>query len=417
MSLTDRRDLRRIANAVGAIVLIALVVPFVVYGAPQAVGADESFVVLSGSMEPVMSPGDVVIVRDAPAGTVGVGDVITFRTDSPTPTTHRVVEVVSQDGANAYVTKGDANEDPDSGVVTHDRVIGTVMLTIPLLGYAIRFVNTPIGFAAVVVVPLLLFVTGELRSLVGSISSADAPGSDRGVDVDRPAGADAEAIDDGAVAGDDPAATADPEDADGEPSGSGPSLTLTRSSLQIIALIFAVYLPYSAYVAYQMREAWAITMAIATAIGLLFVVGVHAGSRGSDDAAADDASTAGDGDSPDDDPDGGDVPDSDARDGDDGQADGPAERRDRTPDRESDGPSLGPDRAVVDGGVDAGAAEAGGVDRGADAAQSAAPDADDGTHPELLGWQRHLDGADATGGESTGGDESRSADADGGRDA
>ncbi|TKX83266.1 hypothetical protein EXE43_25160, partial [Halorubrum sp. SS5] len=54
---------RRIANIVGLMILVAIVVPFVVFAVPQVVGADQSYVVLSGSMEPAMSPGDVIIVN------------------------------------------------------------------------------------------------------------------------------------------------------------------------------------------------------------------------------------------------------------------------------------------------------------------------------------------------------------------
>jgi signal peptidase len=298
VSLTDRSTLRRAANVLGVVVLIALVAPFVVYGVPQVVGADQSFVVLSGSMEPAMSPGDVVVVRDAAVGSIAAGDVITYRTDSATPTTHRVIEVVEADDGTAYLTKGDANEDPDSGLVTHDRVIGTVFLTIPLLGHAIAFVNTPVGFAAVVVIPLVLFVGAELRSLVGSISAA-APGatSTAGAGGTDPSDGDRGGTDAaGTVAGEGQSADGDGPEAESTVDGNdtdsgGASLTLTRSSLQIIILIFGVYLPYSAYVASELRTSWSITMAIATAIGLLFVIGLHSGSRSgadADDGAGDD---------------------------------------------------------------------------------------------------------------------------------
>jgi len=52
----------RAVRIVGLILLIALVLPFVAYAVPQVAGAEHSFVVLSGSMEPSISPGDVVLV-------------------------------------------------------------------------------------------------------------------------------------------------------------------------------------------------------------------------------------------------------------------------------------------------------------------------------------------------------------------
>ena len=145
------------AQLLVTIVLIAAVSPFAVFAVPQVIGADEGFVVLSGSMEPALSPGDVVIV-DA-SGPVGVGDVITYRTAGDSvPTTHRVVGVV--DGR--YETKGDANENGDAGTVPPEAIIGRVVLTIPLVGHVILWANTPVGYVTLVVGPLVLLGASEL---------------------------------------------------------------------------------------------------------------------------------------------------------------------------------------------------------------------------------------------------------------
>ena len=145
------------ARLVVTVVLIAAVSPFAVFAVPQVVGADEGFVVLSGSMEPAMSPGDVVIV-DA-SGPVGVGDAITYsRPGDSVPTTHRVVGVV--DGR--YETKGDANENVDAGTVPPEAIVGRVVLTIPFVGHVILWANTPVGYVTLVVGPLVLLGASEL---------------------------------------------------------------------------------------------------------------------------------------------------------------------------------------------------------------------------------------------------------------
>ncbi|MFW5964129.1 MAG: signal peptidase I, partial [Natronomonas sp.] len=151
---TTGRWKRRAPAILGFVLLIALVAPFVVFAVPQTVGADHGFVVLSGSMEPAISPGDVVIVASGP---VAVGDVITYRTGNDVPTTHRVIEEV--DGA--YRTKGDANENADAGLVDPSQVLGSVVVVIPLIGYVILWANTTVGFALLVVIPLALLVAME----------------------------------------------------------------------------------------------------------------------------------------------------------------------------------------------------------------------------------------------------------------
>jgi signal peptidase len=275
MSESDRNTLRLVANVVGLLVLLAAVAPFVVYAAPQLVGADHGLVVLSGSMEPEMSPGDAVIVREVPASEIETRDVITFqRPGSDTPTTHRVVEVRQTDGGEAYVTKGDANEERDQGTVPYDRVVGEVIFVIPFIGHLIQFANTQMGFLALVLTPMALFVLSELWELAKSIRE---PGEEPGDDVP------AEAMSA-------PAATTSTDATDDEDGG---SFTLTRSSLQLLLLLLGLYVPYSGYVAYTTREAWSIGAATATGVAFLFALVIYVASLGSGgDSAPEPARTA-----------------------------------------------------------------------------------------------------------------------------
>ncbi|MBO4247642.1 signal peptidase I [Halomicrobium sp. IBSBa] len=163
---------RRWASRLGLVIGVALLVPFVLFAVPQTIGADHGFVVLSGSMEPALSPGDVIIVDGS--GPVGVGDVITYDGGDAVPVTHRIVAV--EDGA--FVTQGDANENPDTGTVTRADVLGRVALTIPLIGYVILWVQTPAGYVTLVVAPLVLLVGGELRSWLRDRASDDTTADD-----------------------------------------------------------------------------------------------------------------------------------------------------------------------------------------------------------------------------------------------
>jgi len=163
--------LRRVGGLLAMLVLLAAVVPFVVFAVPQVVGADHGFVVLSGSMEPELSPGDVVIV-DASVP-VRTGDIITYAAGDGAPTTHRVVGVT--DGR--YETKGDANENVDAGTVGPESVLGRVVLVIPLIGHVILWANTPMGYVALVVVPLGLLAVSELVAWARRPGDGDADGN------------------------------------------------------------------------------------------------------------------------------------------------------------------------------------------------------------------------------------------------
>ncbi|GAB6862185.1 signal peptidase I [Haloplanus litoreus] len=263
-SESGRDTLRLVANVLVVLLLIGAVTPFVVYAVPQVVGADHGLVVLSGSMEPRMSPGDAVIVREVPQSEIDEGDIITFQTSSETPTTHRVMDIRETEDGVAYVTKGDANEEQDPGLVPHDRVVGEVAFVIPFLGHVIQFANTQMGFLVLVLTPMLLFVLSELWELAKSIQGDEAG-------TDTPESAAATPHPDATTA------AAETETATDDDDG---GLTLTRSSLQVILVLFGFYVPYSGYVAYSTREVWSIGAATATVLGFLFCLVVYVASRG-----------------------------------------------------------------------------------------------------------------------------------------
>ncbi|SFR93116.1 signal peptidase, endoplasmic reticulum-type [Halomicrobium zhouii] len=165
-------DWRRIANLVGLAVLGIVVFLFVAAAVPQVVGVDESYVVLSDSMSPAIDAGAVVFVGEVPANDISEGDVITIEraggSGDSSRVTHRVVEVVEEDGERRFRTKGDANEDPDPSLVAPSNVIGVVQFHVPYMGYVTSFAQTRLGILALVVVPAVLLVVSEVWDLLSA---------------------------------------------------------------------------------------------------------------------------------------------------------------------------------------------------------------------------------------------------------
>lgn len=118
-------------------------------------------VVLSGSMEPSIQVGSIVVIR--PQATYTVGDVITFGADNRQniPVTHRIID---QTGAR-FSTKGDANSNIDPKLVMPQEIIGAVKFTIPYVGYVIEFSKTSMGFWTLIIFPAVLIVLLELSSI------------------------------------------------------------------------------------------------------------------------------------------------------------------------------------------------------------------------------------------------------------
>ncbi|WP_254824478.1 signal peptidase I [Haloglomus halophilum] len=156
-------SVRQVFDVLLVVALVAVVVPFVVYAAPSLVGAEESYVVRSGSMEPAIGTGDVIIVERAPPAAIETGDVITFvPDDQPPPTTHRVVSKSEQDGVIHFTTKGDANEQPDAEPVVENELVGKVTLVLPYVGYVVSFAGTSTGFFALIAAPFGLLLATEV---------------------------------------------------------------------------------------------------------------------------------------------------------------------------------------------------------------------------------------------------------------
>jgi signal peptidase len=122
--------LRGAAVVAGVAVLGALVVvlllPRLVHGA--------ALTVRSGSMTPALSTGDLVVVRPVDAAALHVGDIATYREQSGSLVTHRVVAVAGSGTNRTFTFQGDANASADPEPVPAAAVQGRVWFTVPYLG-------------------------------------------------------------------------------------------------------------------------------------------------------------------------------------------------------------------------------------------------------------------------------------------
>lgn len=151
---------RRIVGAVVTVaVLLAVAVALAVAVIPAVAGA-QTYTVLSPSMVPTLRPGTVAVVRPRPAEQIAVGDVVTFTARDPATGDTRVVthRVVGVEPGPAFRTRGDANADPDPGVVAAADVHGVLWYAVPQVGSLAEALRSPTG---------LLLGGGAVLLLVG----------------------------------------------------------------------------------------------------------------------------------------------------------------------------------------------------------------------------------------------------------
>jgi signal peptidase len=136
---------------------------FGVIVAPSLVGG-RSLTVMSGSMEPALRVGDVVVNSRVSPADVRVGDIVTFTDPEGTGKliTHRVRRVRLADGTAHVVTKGDNTNSVERWDVPATGSFGRVEYRIPLLGFLVFWLHGPLARIGLIVIPALLLAGFEL---------------------------------------------------------------------------------------------------------------------------------------------------------------------------------------------------------------------------------------------------------------
>ena len=114
----------------------------------------KTYIVLTGSMKPEINPNDIVIVKKPDQSSIKVGDIITYAVGNNSATvTHRIIEIVEQNGKKLYKTKGDNNNSEDSDLISYEEVQGKFCFKISKIGTVLTGGLTGTG---IIIVFLLL---------------------------------------------------------------------------------------------------------------------------------------------------------------------------------------------------------------------------------------------------------------------
>lgn len=152
------------ARFLSLLYLFVLVYLALAVASPAAVLGWRPLSVVSGSMQPAIPPGSMVMVRPAEPDRFYASPSILAFADPNRPgqlLTHRVVDTASHDGTVVYTTRGDANRVADSGSVAHGDVVGAVRMVIPYVGLPSLWIHQgqPVLLAAWVLTSLMAIGT------------------------------------------------------------------------------------------------------------------------------------------------------------------------------------------------------------------------------------------------------------------
>lgn len=123
------------------------------------------FVVSSGSMVPTLNVGDIIVIRNGGSiESLRIGDIIVYKHpfNSDRVIVHRVLKIEQVGNEVGVITKGDNNPSQDSWIVRSQHYLGTVMFSIPYIGYAAIWLSPPLNYALMVVIVSIILAV-ELR--------------------------------------------------------------------------------------------------------------------------------------------------------------------------------------------------------------------------------------------------------------
>ena len=150
------KNLKKVWN-ITSIVLVALVVLCAIFLMGSRLLGYRVFNIISGSMEPKYSVGDLIYVKEVKPESVQVGDDITFvLNEDLVVATHQVVRIDAE--KKHFYTKGLANDVEDAAPVHFNNLIGVPQFSLPKLGYVSDFIQNPPGMYIVLVLGAAMLI-------------------------------------------------------------------------------------------------------------------------------------------------------------------------------------------------------------------------------------------------------------------
>lgn len=170
MSEESRQKLLTIIGAVLCVILIPILIvnltliikSYVHEDQVPGIGGYSPLIVLTDSMLPKISSGDLIIVQQTDPAEVKVGDVISFFDPAGNGTsvvTHRVIELVTENGVTKWRTRGDNNNTEDRELVPMDNLVGVWQGTrVAGAGNVAMFLQSTPGLIVCIACPIALLV-------------------------------------------------------------------------------------------------------------------------------------------------------------------------------------------------------------------------------------------------------------------
>ena len=136
-----------------------------------------AYVIVSGSMEPIIKIRDAVITRRVDSiDDISRGDVVTYRAMDESYygilITHRVIDIQKKGDKTIFITKGDNNETIDRSPIEFGQITGKVIMRVPKIGYVKYFLVSSYGWIIAIVIPSFAIIGYDIFKLFRNIENS-----------------------------------------------------------------------------------------------------------------------------------------------------------------------------------------------------------------------------------------------------
>ncbi len=164
-----RRKKVEISKKAFGIIIYIILIPIIIYNivliGQAAINTNETpsvaglktFVIISGSMEPYLEIGDIVIIKKCEQSEIKEGDIISFRSGESI-ITHRINKIVKENNNIRYETKGDNNNISDKNYVKYEDIEGKMVQKISHLGNIILLLKNKVVIIIILIIFYIMYI-------------------------------------------------------------------------------------------------------------------------------------------------------------------------------------------------------------------------------------------------------------------
>ena len=178
-AIEKRKQKEKVAKRIVSIIIYIIIIPLLVYNISLIIQAVtnpnktpsffgiKTYTIVSGSMEPELEIGDIVLVRETDKSDIKEGDIISFR-QGQSVVTHRIIEIKENDEKQTYVTRGDNNNIEDKEETEYDMIEGKFVGKIHFLGKISLILQ---GKMTVIIIALITYIYFSHTSKINRIKN------------------------------------------------------------------------------------------------------------------------------------------------------------------------------------------------------------------------------------------------------